>query len=137
MNNDKELALHTLYCKLTKREVRWSMSERYRWEYWRLKGWGEEELTMVVQWITKRIAKGLRRPESLRLNNLLEPSRFEDDLIDAQAELRKPKPSARARVLAATHRPAAPSPPAKSADQVMRESVALQKLQEWKKENGM
>lgn len=131
-------SLHALYCSLTGRDVRFDWRALELWQLWAAQGWTEEDLILVVNFIKRKIQARKRNPESFRLYNLADLGRFEDDLVDARNEARKPKYSPRAAVLKASGRPGGPPPPpAKTAAQIMAESKALEDFQKWRKESGL
>ncbi len=99
MIHEDHSQIHLLYCHLTNRSTRLDTGVHMRWNLWKSKGWTEADLALVVAFIKGRMRTGRRYVESLRLNNLIDPSRFEDDLQDAKAEQRVTKPTFRDRVM--------------------------------------
>ncbi len=135
-------ALHALYCSLTGREITFDMPALSRWEQWTARGWTEADLRLVVGFINRKITKEERRIESLRLHNLIDTARFEDDLQDARAAGRKPKRDPeRARVLQATGRDyekwdeKAKAKPVDTAAAILERSKLAAQLKEWREKN--
>ncbi len=91
--------IHQAYCRLTDRDMRLDTGVHFRWNLFKSKGWTEADLALVVAFIKGRMKTGRRFVESLRLNNLIDPDRFADDLQDARAEQRVHKPTFRDRVM--------------------------------------
>jgi len=133
---DKLRPLHQLYCSLTDRGVPWSMALLYRWELWDSHGWTAEDLQLVIHHIKVLIKQDRRRPGSFRMNNLLDPERFGEDLAEAKAIFR-PRPRVnpgKAQVLRATGRRSDPPEiTARSAAQILACEQAFKKFQELRK----
>ncbi len=91
--------IHRRYCALTNRDMVLDTGVHFRWNLWKSKGWTEADLALVVAFIKGRMRTGRRFVESLRLNNLIDPDRFSEDLCDARAEQRVHKPTFRDRVM--------------------------------------
>lgn len=129
--------LHSLYCSLTGRAVTFDMPALYRWEQWSARGWTEKDLELVVKFLKKKIELGARKQESFRLHNLIDVARFEDDLVDARGQQRKPKVNrARTRVLEQTGRSGeSPEQPAEAAGAVLERTKLAQQLKEWREKN--
>jgi hypothetical protein len=70
-------------------------------------GYGLEDLRRVITYLQREIRAGRRNVGALKLSNLLQPDRFEEDLQISRVRLGSPPPS----------RPALPSPPPLSAAQ--------------------
>ncbi len=100
MITEDHTQIHSVFCKLTNRDMRLDTGVHMRWNLWKSKGWTEADLALVVAFIKGRMRTGRRFVESLRLNNLIDPDRFCEDLCDAKAEARIPRKTERDRVLA-------------------------------------
>lgn len=139
MSTEDHSAIHAAYRRLTGREVPLTIAEHIRWNAWKAHGWTEADLELVVKHINSLIAAGRRWPESFRLYNLIEPERFATDLAEARALARKPRYApGKADVLRSTNRPSEPEQaPARTADQVMRESQAFKEFRQWRQETGL
>lgn len=128
---NKTREIHELCCRLTRQDMRYSMSVHYRWEVWLGSGYTVEDLTIVIAYIWKLIRAGQRKKESFKLSLLIgDEERFAEDLSMARAEARKPRRDAgRAQALRASGRAEdVPQRPARSTGEVLGER---QKLAEW------
>jgi hypothetical protein len=68
-----------------------TMSLHYAWSAWKVHGWTEADLELVVRHIKNLIKQDRRRPESFRFNNLImNTDRFMEDLVEAKAYARIP-----------------------------------------------
>lgn len=128
---------HELYCSLTLRQVTFDMPALYRWEQWSARQWTIEDLHLVISYIKKKIQAGERKPESLRLHNLIDTSRFEDDLVDARGRARGPRiDREKASVLRSTGRePDRKEKPVDSAAAAIERTKLASMLKEWKEKN--
>ncbi len=105
MSTESHTAIHKVYCEITNRELPLTMALHLTWNNWVRFGWAEAELRLVVNYIYSLIKQDRRRPESLRLYNLLDPDRFAMDLSEARARARVPRQDhERVRTLASTGR---------------------------------
>jgi len=114
--------LHSVYCGLSCRELPLEFTsyyERHLWQTWMQRGFTENDLEQVIRWIQRKIKKGERRPESLRLYNLLDPSRFLDDLIDSKATSRIKPETPKQEILKATQRPEQPCDSCRPAGEIV------------------
>lgn len=131
-------SIHALYCHLTKRDQRYTITSHFVWEAY-LAHYTESDLRLVCGYIWKRIKAGKRTPEAFRLMNLVgSMSNFDDDLASArsdatiaQKEATRPKVSpAKANVLRATGRSETPS----ARDPVQAAAVVRGLVDKWAKE---
>ena len=121
--------VHSTYCKLTGRGMPLGISEHLRWNAWKARGWTDADLELVIRHIQSLMAAKRRYPESLRLYNLIDPDRFQEDLVEARALARIPKPDrGKESVLKATGREVTHEKPARTAAQVMAGDEALKAL---------
>jgi hypothetical protein len=98
-------AAHQLYCQLTGQTLRLGFDRERLWfELLRL-GYSLQDLRTVITYLQREIRSQRRNVGALKLSNLLQPDRFEEDLQISRVRLRPPAPLA----------PAKPSPPALSA----------------------
>jgi hypothetical protein len=96
---------HQLYCQWTGQSVRLGFDRERMWyELLRL-GYGLEDLRAVLAYLQREIQAGRRNVGALKLSNLLQPDRFEEDLQISRVRLRPPP----------RPKPAPPSRPARSA----------------------
>jgi hypothetical protein len=114
---------HQLYGQLTGQNLRLAFDRERMWyELLRL-GYSLQDLRNVVLYLQREIRAQRRNVGALKLSNLLQPDRFEEDLQISRVRLRPPPPS----------QPAPPSPPPLSPlDQQRGRQRALQCLREIK-----
>jgi len=96
---------HQLYGQLTGQSLRLAFDRERMWyELLRL-GYSLQDLSSVITYLQREIRAGRRNVGALKLSNLLQPDRFEEDLQISRVRLRAPPPP----------QPAPPSPPPLSA----------------------
>lgn len=82
---------HQLYCELTGQNLSLGFDRERMWyELLRL-GHGPEQIQKVIRYLQREIRETRRNVGALKLSNLLQPDRFEEDLHISQVRLR-PKP---------------------------------------------
>lgn len=96
---------HQLYCQLTGQTVRLDFNRQRQWYELLRQGHSLAEVRAVLLYLQREIRARRRYVGALKLSNLLQPDRFEEDLQISQVRLRPPPP---ARPL-----PPPPTPPAK------------------------
>jgi hypothetical protein len=85
-------AAHQLYCQLTGQQLPLRFDrERHWWELLRA-GFSREDLRQVITYLQREIRHQRRNVGALKLSNLLQPDRFEEDLHIARVCLRPPTP---------------------------------------------
>lgn len=109
-------AAHQLYCQLTGQSLRLGFDRERQWYEWLRAGFTLADLRRVIAYLQREIREGRRNVGALKLSNLLQPDRFEEDLNIRRVRL-EPLP-----------RPAAHAPPALSEPQ--RELKRLQCLEQ-------
>ncbi len=93
---------HQLYCQLTGQSVRLAFDRERMWfELLRL-GYSLQDLRTVITYLQREIRSQRRNVGALKLSNLLQPDRFEEDLQISRVRLQSPRPC----------QPTKPSPPA-------------------------
>ncbi len=105
-------AMHRLYCELCNISLEWTHGRRYPWELMCLR-FTEDDLRLVVRWIQRQTRKGQPARHLTFRTFIAGPCAveyFEEDLGQARAESRAPKPLPGADVLRATRRPDMPDP---------------------------
>ena len=95
---------HQLYCQWTGQSVRLGFDRERMWYELLRQGYGLEDLRAVLAYLQREIRAGRRNVGTLKLSNLLQPDRFEEDLQISRVRLRPPPPP----------KPALPSRPALS-----------------------
>ena len=84
---------HKLYCQLTGQSLRLAFDRERMWfELLRL-GYSLQELRTVITYLQREIRAERRNVGALKLSNLLQPDRFEEDLQISRVRLR-PAPAA-------------------------------------------
>lgn len=84
---------HQLYCQLTGQALRLAFDRERMWyELLRL-GYSLSEVRAVVLYLQRQIRAGNRNVGALKLSNLLQPDRFEEDLQISKVRLRPPAPA--------------------------------------------
>ena len=90
-------ALHTLYQDLTGQPIRLAYDRERLWFEWLRAGYNAKNLKEVVAYLQKEIRHQRRNVGALKLSNLLQPDRFEEDWAISRVKLHppppKPKPS--------------------------------------------
>jgi hypothetical protein len=83
---------HQLYCQLTGQNLRLGFDRERMWyELLRL-GYSLEDLHAVITYLQREIHAQRRNVGALKLSNLLQPDRFEEDLNISRLRLRPPRP---------------------------------------------
>jgi len=72
-------AAHQLYCHLTGQSLRLSFERERQWYEWLRAGFSLEDLRPVIVYLQREIRHGRRNVGALKLSNLLQPDRFEED----------------------------------------------------------
>ena len=121
---------HALYCRLTGQRVSLRFDRERLWYELLQAGFNEADLQRVISYLQREIREGRRNVGALKLSNLLQPDRFEEDLNISRVQLYAPKPS----------NPHAkephPQPPQPQEDEASRQR-ALQFLAHWRAEHGL
>ena len=93
---------HQLYCQLTGQSLRLAFDRERMWyELLRL-GYSLQDLRTVITYLQREIRAQRRNVGALKLSNLLQPDRFEEDLQISRVRLKLTSPL----------QPTPPSPPA-------------------------
>jgi len=118
---------HALYCRLTGQCVSLRFDRERMWFELFRAGFTEADVQRVIRYLQREIRHGRRNVGALKLSNLLQPDRFDEDLNISRVTLSPPKPS----------KPATPTPPPPSPEE--REAARLRGLQmlaRFRAENG-
>jgi len=107
---------HALYCQLTGQKLRLDYARERAWYELLHQGFTLEEVRRVIVYLQREIQEGRRNVGALKLSNLLQPDRFEEDL-----NIRRVR-------LAAPTRPA-PGPPAAGLSPAEQERARLRALE--------
>ena len=121
---------HALYCRLTGQRVSLRFDrERFWYELFHA-GFNEADLQRVIRYLQREIREGRRNVGALKLSNLLQIDRFEEDLNISRVQLYAPKPP----------NPAAPPssapPPTPKEDEAARQR-ASEILARFRAEHGL
>ncbi len=121
---------HALYCRLTGQRVSLRFDRERLWYELFHAGFDEADLQKVIRYLQREIREGRRNVGALKLSNLLQIDRFEEDLNISQVQLYAPKPSPSAAAA-----PMSPTPKPEE-DQAARQR-ALQILAKFRTEHGL
>jgi hypothetical protein len=98
--------LHQAYCRLTGQNLSWRFDrERLWWEFLHA-GFTLADLTQVIRYLQKEIRHTRRNVGALKLSNLLQLDRFEEDLNISRVRLVPEPPPKPPITLAPTASPA-------------------------------
>jgi hypothetical protein len=86
-------ATHELYCQLTGQKLTLRFDRERLWFEFLRAGFSAEELKIVVAYLQKEIRASRRNVGALKLSNLLQLDRFEEDLNISKVRLRGAPPS--------------------------------------------
>jgi hypothetical protein len=84
---------HALYCRLTGQRVSLRFDRERLWYELFHAGFNEADLQRVIRYLQREIREGRRNVGALKLSNLLQLDRFEEDLNISRVQLYAPKPS--------------------------------------------
>ena len=86
-------ATHELYCHLTGQKLTLRFDRERLWYEFLRAGFTQDDLKTVVAYLQKEIRASRRNVGALKLSNLLQLDRFEEDLNISKVKLRYPPPS--------------------------------------------
>jgi hypothetical protein len=90
-------AAHQLDCQLTGQSLRLGFDRERQWYEWLRAGFTLADLRRVIAYLQREIRQGRRNVGALKLSNLLQPDRFEEDLNIRRVRLEPlPRPTAHA-----------------------------------------
>jgi len=120
---------HALYCRLTGQRVSLRFDRERLWYELFQAGFSQADLQKVISYLQREIREGRRNVGALKLSNLLQLDRFEEDLNISRVQLYAPKPS----------KPVAPvlPPPASPEEDEAARQRALQILARFRAEQGL
>lgn len=93
VNSQQILQAHQLYCQLTGQKLRLDFARERQWYELLHQGFTLEELRRLIAYLQREIRQGRRNVGALKLSNLLQPDRFEEDLNILRVRLQAPPPS--------------------------------------------
>lgn len=120
---------HALYCRLTGQRVSLRFDRERLWYDLFHAGFNEADLQKVIRYLQREIREGRRNVGALKLSNLLQIDRFEEDLNISRVQLHAPKPT--------PPRPPLWSPPPTPEQREAGRQRALQLLAKFRAEHGM
>jgi hypothetical protein len=82
---------HHLYCQLTGQNLRLAFDRERMWYELLRAGYSLEDLRAIIIYPQREIRAGHRNAGALKLSNLLQPDRFEEDLQISRVRLRSPQ----------------------------------------------
>ena len=85
-------AAHQLYCHLTGQRLRLGFDRERQWFEWLRAGFTPADLRRVLAYLQREIREGRRNVGALKLSNLLQLDRFEEDLNIRRVRLEPPPP---------------------------------------------
>jgi len=84
---------HRIYCSLTGQQLGLGYDRERMWYELLRAGHTTDELRHLVVYLQREIRAGRRNVGALKLSNLLQPDRFEEDLAISRVALRPPAPT--------------------------------------------
>ena len=120
---------HALYCRLTGQRVSLRFDRERHWDELFHADFNEADLQRVIRYLQREIREGRRNIGALKLSNLLQIDRFEEDLNISRVQLYAPKPS--------PPNQAPPAPPLNPEAQEAARQRALQLLAKLRAEQGL
>ena len=121
--------VHALYCQLTAQRVSLRFDRERLWYELFQAGFTPADVQRVIRYLQREIREGRRNVGALKLSNLLQMDRFEEDLNISRVALYAPKatpPVARPE----------PSSPTSPEDKEAARQRALEMLARFRAENG-
>jgi hypothetical protein len=123
---DRIQQAHALYCRLTGQRVSLRFDRERLWYELFQAGFNEADLQRVIRYLQREIREGRRNVGALKLSNLLQLDRLEEDLNISRVQLYAPKPA----------QPAPPPTPSTSQQEEAARQRALQMLARFRAEQG-
>ena len=87
------LQAHQLYCQLTGQKLRLDFLRERQWYELLHQGFTLQDVRRVIVYLQREIREGRRNVGALKLSNLLQPDRFEEDLHIRHVRLEPPAPA--------------------------------------------
>jgi hypothetical protein len=121
---------HTLYCQLTGQRVSLGFDRERAWFELLRADYTLEDLRRVVRYLQREIREGRRNVGALKLSNLLQLDRFEEDLNISRVRLYSSTLASKSPIL--------PEPPSLSeSERQAARKRALELLQELRRQHGL
>lgn len=116
--------LHQTYCRLTGQNLSWRFDRERLWFEFHRASFTREDLVQVVRYLQKEIRHTRRNVGALKLSNLLQLDRFEEDLQISRVRLRPEPPPPTTSI--------PPAPTCSPEEQERRRQYALAQLDQLK-----
>ena len=110
-DSDAIARAHALYAELTGQRLPLHLERQRQWALILAQGYGLEDVRRLILYLQREIRAGRRYVGALKLSNLLQLERFEEDLALTRLQLRPPGPPPPA----ASPTPPPPTDPAEDA----------------------
>ena len=81
---------HHLYCEQTGQQIRMRMDRERMWYELIRSGFTLQDIKRVITYLQREIREGRRNVGALKISNLTQPDRFEEDLAISRVQLRAP-----------------------------------------------
>jgi hypothetical protein len=121
--------VHALYCRLTGQRVSLRFDRERLWYELFKAGFSERDVQRVIRYLQREIRESRRNVGALKLSNLLQLDRFEEDLNISRVQLYAPKTTQPA--------PAEPTQAVSPQEDEAARQRALQILARFRAENGL
>ena len=121
--------LHQTYCRLTAQNLSLRFDRERLWFEFHRAGFTAQDLVRVIRYLQREIQRTRRNVGALKLSNLLQLDRFEEDLNISRVRLTAPAP-----------RPTTPAlqiPTCSAAEQQRGRQRALEQLRQLKQQLGL
>lgn len=116
---------HALYAELTGQRLPLHLERQRQWALILAQGYGLDDLRQLILYLQREIRAGRRYVGALKLSNLLQLERFEEDLALSRVQLRPPSPRP-------SPPPSPPSPPLDPAQDAAARQRALEILRRFR-----
>ena len=116
-------AAHQLYCQLTGQTLGLGFDRERQWYEWLRAGFTLQDLRRVIAYLQRQIREGRRNVGALKLSNLLQIDRFEEDLNIRRVRLEPLRPP-----------PAQPPAPLSEREREIRRRHCLEQIRQIKEE---
>jgi hypothetical protein len=128
--------VHALYCHLTAQRVSLRFDRERLWYELFEAGFSEADVQRVIRYLQREIRESRRNVGALKLSNLLQLDRFEEDLNISRVALHAPKATKPAACLSADTAQPEPSSPTSPEDKEAARQRALEILARFRAEQG-
>src|SRR5436853_6864215 len=92
ISSEQIAAAHQLFCQLTCQNLCLGFDRERQWYEWLRAGFTLDDLRRVVAYLQREIRHGRRNVGALKLSNLLQLDRFEEDFNIRRVRLEAPPP---------------------------------------------